>query len=135
MSDDIKYPLMEHAADTLKALSGRPLADVTLDAVADGKLKPEDLRIQADTLKMQALVAEKAGYPQLAANLRRAAELTAVPNQEVLQIYEILRPGRASYDQLIQVAEYLETTYHAAENGRFIREAAEVYKQRGLLRL
>jgi propanediol dehydratase small subunit len=134
MSDDIKYPLMEHAAGTLKALSGRPLADVTLDAAADGTLKPEDLRIRAETLQMQAQVAEQSGYPQLAANLRRAAELTAVPNQEVLQIYEILRPGRASYDQLIEVAAYLETTYQAAENGRFIREAAEVYKQRGLLR-
>ena len=80
---------------------------------------------------MQAQVAEQAGYTQLANNLRRAAELTAVPNKEVLQIYDLLRPGRASYTQLIQLAEQ---TYQAEETGKFVREAAEVYQQRKLLR-
>ena len=66
--------------------------------------------------------------------MRRAAELTVVPNEEVLQIYNLLRPARASYEQLIQLAAYLEQTYQAAETGKFVREAAEVYKQRNLLR-
>jgi propanediol dehydratase small subunit len=131
---DAKYPLMQNAAADLKALSGRPLSEITLDAVADGTLTPEDLRIHAETLRLQAQVARQAGYSQLAANLLRAAELTAVPNKEVLQIYELMRPGRASYEQLIQLADYLETTYQAAENAHFIREAAAVYKERGLLR-
>ena len=131
---DAKYPLMQNAADDLKALSGKPMSEITLEAAAEGALSPEDMRIQADTLRMQAQVARQAGYTQLAANLLRAAELTAVPNKEVLQIYDLLRPGRGSYEQLIQLAEYLEQTYQAAENGRFIREAAEVYKERGLLR-
>lgn len=131
---DAKYPLMQNAADDLKALSGRPLSEITLDAVAEGTLSPEDMRIQGETLRLQARVAEGAGYPQLAANLRRAAELTVVPNKEVLQIYDLLRPGRASYEQLNQLAEHLEQTYQAAETGRFVREAAEVYQQRGLLR-
>ncbi|MBK8026984.1 MAG: glycerol dehydrogenase [Chloroflexi bacterium] len=131
---DAQYPLMQHAADELKALSGRPLSEITLDAVTEGGLSPEDFRIHADTLRTQAQVAAQAGYAQLAANLRRAAELTAVPNAEVLQIYDLLRPGRASHAQLIQLAEYLEKTYQAAETGRFVREAAEVYQQRGLLR-
>jgi propanediol dehydratase small subunit len=75
-----KYPLMQHVADELKALSGRPLSEITLDAVADGTLSADDMRIQAETLRLQAQVAEQAGYTQLAANLRRAAELTAVAN-------------------------------------------------------
>jgi propanediol dehydratase small subunit len=129
-----KYPLMGHAADDLKALSGRPLSEVTLDAVAEGALSTDDMRIQAETLRLQAQVAEQAGYTQLAANLRRAAELTAVPNEEVLKIYDLLRPARASYEQLIQLAQYLEQTYQAAETGKFVREAAEIYKQRNLLR-
>jgi propanediol dehydratase small subunit len=131
---DVKYPLMQHAADDLKALSGRRLSEITLEAVAEGTLSSDDMRIQAETLRLQAQVAAQAGFTQLAANLRRAAELTAVPNKEVLQIYDLLRPGRSSYEQLIQLAEYLEQTYQALETGKFVREAAEVYKQRNLLR-
>jgi propanediol dehydratase small subunit len=132
--NDIKYPLMQNAADNLKALSGKPLSDITLDAVSEGSLSADDMRIQAETLRLQAQVAEQAGYTQLANNLRRAAELTAVPNKEVLQIYDLLRPGRASHTQLIQLAEHLEQTYQAVVTGKFVREAAEVYKQRNLLR-
>ena len=131
---DSKYPLMENASDDIKAISGRPLSEITLDALADGTLSPDDMRIHAATLRSQAQIAEQAGYTQLAANLRRAAELTGVPNNEVLQIYDLLRPGRASYEQLIQLAQYIEKTYQAAEIGKFVREAAEVYRERNLLR-
>ncbi len=128
------YPLMDNEADHLQALSGRPLPEITLDAAADGDLTSADLRIQADTLRMQAEIARGAGYDQLAANFLRAAELTLVPNQEVLQIYDLLRPHRASYEQLLQLAAHLEQTYNAVENAAFVREAAEVYRERKLLR-
>jgi propanediol dehydratase small subunit len=131
---DAKYPLMENAEDMLRASSGKPLTDITLDAATKGDLSPGDLRIHAETLRLQAEIARQAGYEQLALNLLRAAELTVVPNAEVLQIYDMLRPGRASYDQLIELAAYLEHTYGAAENARFIREAAQTYRERGLLR-
>jgi propanediol dehydratase small subunit len=131
---DTKYPLMQHALDDLKALSGRPLSEITLEAAAQGRLSSDDMRIEAETLRLQSQVAEQAGYTQLAGNLRRAAELTAVPNKEVLQIYDLLRPRRASYEQLVQIAEHLEQTYQAVETGKFVREAAQVYKQRNLLR-
>ena len=68
----------------------------------------------------------------MAANLLRAAELTDVPNDELLKIYEMLRPERASFDELTRLADYLETTYGARENAAFIREAADVYRERGL---
>jgi propanediol dehydratase small subunit len=129
-----RYPLMDNARDQLRAFNGRPLSEITPEAAASGDLSPADLRIHAETLRQQAGIAREAGYDQLAANLLRAAELTLVPNQEVLQIYDLLRPGRASFDQLNQLAERLEQTYNAAENARFIREAAGVYRERGLLR-
>lgn len=55
----------------------------------------------------QAGAAETAGYRQLAENLRRAAELTRISNQEVLDLYDALRPGRTSYSQLIGLANHL----------------------------
>ena len=131
---DPKYPLIDNEADRLKAFSGRPLSEITLEAAAEGDLSSADLRIQAETLQLQAEIARQAGYDQLAANFMRAAELTRVPNQEVLQIYDLLRPKRASYEQLIQLAAHLEQTYAAAENARFVREAADAYRERHLLR-
>jgi len=128
------YPLRENAAESLRAQSGRPLREITADAAAAGELNGNDLRVHADTLRQQAEIARAGGYPQLAANLLRAAELTDVPNDELLKIYETLRPDRASFDELSRLADYLETTYGARENAAFIREAAGVYRERGLLR-
>lgn len=129
-----KYPLADHESEWLKAASGRRFNDLTFEAASAGELQPDDLRVHAETLRAQAEIARQAGYPQLANNLLRAAELTVVPNEELLKMYEMLRPGRASYQQLIGLAELLEKTYEAAENARFVREAAEVYRDRGLLR-
>ena len=129
-----QYPLSEHAGDTLIAASGRALGDITLDAAVTGELSPADLQIHAETLRAQAAVAGRAGYTQLAENLTRAAELTAVPNEELLAMYAMLRPGRSSYDELRQLAETLAATYQAPHNAEWVREAAKVYQRRGLLR-
>ncbi len=128
------YPLRENTADSLRAHSGRKLGEITTEALAAGELNGDDLRTHADTLRRQAEIARAGGYPQLASNLLRAAELTDVPNEEMLKIYETLRPERASYDELARLADYLETTFGARENAAFIREAADIYRERGLLR-
>jgi propanediol dehydratase small subunit len=128
------YPLAEHEAETLRSASGRTFNEIAVQGTLDGTLTPDDLRIHADTLRAQAQIAREAGHPQLAGNLLRAAELTAVPNEELLKMYDLLRPGRASYDTLMKLAQLLESTYAAAETASFVREAAEVYKARGLLR-
>jgi propanediol dehydratase small subunit len=65
---------------------------------------------------------------------RRAAELTAVPNAELLRMYEMLRPQRASYAELLALADELERAYEAVENAQMVREAANVYQARGLLK-
>jgi propanediol dehydratase small subunit len=128
------YPLMDHAAGSLHAASGRSVDEITLDEARAGALHNEDLQIEASTLREQARIAAEAGYPQLAANLSRAAELTAVPNDELLQIYEMLRPGRASFEVLNALADRFETVYDAPFNAAFVREAAAAYQSRGLLR-
>ncbi len=129
-----EYPLRDSKADKLFTHSGRPLSEVTAAAIAAGEVTGDDLRAHADTLRQQAQIARQGGYPQLAANLQRAAELTDVPNEELLKIYELLRPERASYDELVRLADYLEETYDAAENAAFIKDAAAVYRERNLLR-
>lgn len=132
--DKRRYPLMSHHAAQLETASGRPLNEITVQAAADGLLSPADLGISAETLRAQAAVAREAGYGQLAANLTRAAELTAVPNEELLQMYEMLRPGRSTFETLAALAEKLEAVYRAPETANFVREAAAVYRERGLLR-
>ena len=66
-----------------QARSGRDASDVTLESLRRGELTADDVRIHPDTLEHQAQVAEQHANPQLAANLRRAAELTALPDDEV----------------------------------------------------
>lgn len=129
-----QYPLSESMPDQLRAASGRAYGDVTLDAVADGALSADDLAVDAETLQAQATIAEEAGFPQLAANLRRAAELTRVPNDELLRMYESLRPGRGRYDELIALADTLLGSYNAPVTAQFVQEAAEAYRQRELLK-
>src|SRR5215213_1077990 len=125
------YPLIEHA-DELRAVSGRPLSEVTLDALDD--LSIADVQISPATLRAQAEIARQAGFRQLATNLARAAELTAVPNAELLRMYEMLRPQRASHAELLALADELEQRYAAVEKAQMVREAAEVYQARGLLK-
>jgi propanediol dehydratase small subunit len=115
-----------------RALSGRPISEITLAAVACGDLSPADLRVHPETLRHQAEVADTHGNPQLGENLRRAAELTALPDDEVLAIYEALRPGRSTRDGLEAIASRLEAV-SAPLCAALLREAAEVYDRRGLL--
>jgi propanediol dehydratase small subunit len=115
------------------ALSGRPVGELTLDAVRRGELGLPDLRIHPDSLEAQAVVAERHGNPQLAENLRRAAELTALGDDEVLAIYDALRPGRSTPAELTELAASLSGR-GLARCAALLTEAAEVYQRRGLTR-
>jgi propanediol dehydratase small subunit len=115
----------------VRALSGRAVGELTVDAVRRGELGVPDLRIHPETLERQAAVADAHANPQLAENLRRAAELTRLPDEEVLAIYDALRPGRSTPERLRELASGL------AERGlprcaALVVEAAEVYARRGL---
>ena len=124
---------MSDGAFRARALSGRPLGDLTLEAAVGGDLSPADLRIHPDTLRHQAAVAEAHGNPQLGENLRRAAELTALSDAEVLAIYEALRPGRSTRAGLDELAARLDAA-SAPLCAALVREAAAACERRGVLR-
>jgi propanediol dehydratase small subunit len=127
------YPLSVNRQDLLRTPTGKPLSALTMNAVVAGEIVADDLRIAPETLQLQATLAESVQRPQLAANFRRAAELTAVPDAEVLAMYNALRPRASSRDELLAIAENLESKYHAPVCGALVREAAEVYGRRDLL--
>lgn len=127
-----EYPLGTRRPDLVTTPSGLPLDAVTLDAARDGRLVASDARATGATLELQARVARSAGREQLAAGLERAAELTAVPDAELLEVYTALRPGRSSLEELETWAARLEQL-GATRTASFVREAAAAYAERGLL--
>ncbi len=116
-----------------RAASGRSVDDLTLDRVMTDDLSANDIRISADALRHQAQVSADNGNPQLAENLRRAAELTALPDAEVLAIYEALRPSRSTETELEQLAADLRRR-GAERCAALVLEALAAYRQRGLTR-
>ena len=129
------YPLAETRPERVTGARGRSLEVLTLEAAAAGDLAIEDLRITAQALLQQAQIARSVGRAALAANFERAAEMTALPQDEVMRIYEMLRPGRApSRDTLIEAARRLRTVHGAPRLAGFVEDAARVYERRGLFR-
>ena len=128
------YPLAEKRPELIRTSTGKKLEDLTLENVLSGKITPQDVRITPDALLMQARVAEVCGRKQLAQNFRRAAELTSVPDERILEIYNALRPYRSTKTELLTIADELEQKYNARINAAFVREAADVYERRGRLR-
>lgn len=127
------YPLAENRPDLVKTARGKALADLTLLEVEAGRVTLEDLRITPQALKDQARIAKLAGRPTLARNFDRAAEIVDVPQDFVLRVYELLRPGRArSKADLLAAATTLRESYGATRMAAFVEEAAEVYERRGL---
>lgn len=122
------------ASNTVRTATGRTLDDLNIEAIRARELTADDFRISGETLRHQAEVADAAGYWQLAENLRRAAELTTISNEEVLGIYDALRPGRCTYSDLMALADRLEEDLAAPLSAAFVREAAEVYQERGTLK-
>lgn len=126
------YPLGARRPDLVRTPAGVPLDGVTLEAVRQGTLDADEIRATPDTLRLQAQVAGAAGRRQLAENLERAAELAGVPDELLLEIYTALRPRRATAEELAEWAARLDGL-GAAKTAVFVREAATVYADRGLL--
>ena len=118
------YPLAEKASGRLKTPSGLAFHDITLEAVLAGEVEMRDLRVTSEALELQAQVADEAGRPQLAENLRRAAELVDVPEDRILEVYKALRPGRGSRQALFDLADDLENRWQARRCAALVREAA-----------
>ncbi|MGK2866494.1 MAG: diol dehydratase small subunit [Mycobacterium sp.] len=129
----VDYPLSMNRQDLLFTPNGKPIADITMEAVMSGEVIASDLRITPQTLRLQAQIAEKVGRNQLGSNLRRAAEMTAITDERVLQIYNALRPNASSKPELEAIAEELENQHGATLLAGLVREAADVYERRDVL--
>lgn len=128
------YPLAKKRPELVRTATGKSLDEITVEAVVSGAIKPEEIRITAQTLEYQAQVAESIHRPQLARNMRRAGELTRVPDERVLEIYNALRPNRSTKSELLAIADELEGKFEAVVCANHVREAAKVYEARGVLK-
>ena len=128
------YPLGEKRKEWLKTSTGKTLDDITLESVMNGSIKPEDIRISPETLKLQGEIAKKGNRPTVTKNFERASEMVFIPDDKILEIYNALRPLRSSKEELFQIADELEKKYSAVVISAFVKEAAEVYEKRGQLR-
>lgn len=129
---ELSYPLAAGSREHVRSASEKPVAEITLDAAVSGALRPRDVAISADTLRLQAGFAERGGNPQLGENLRRAAELVAFGDDELLHFYEMLRPGRSSAAELDALASMLAER-GAERCANLVREARDAYLRRGLI--
>jgi propanediol dehydratase small subunit len=127
------YPLGTQRPDLVRTPGGLGLEELTLDALRSGRLDASEMRATAETLELQAQVARAARRAQLAANLERAAELTGVPDEVILEVYTALRPHRSTADELEGWADRLERDFQATMTAAFVREARAVYAKRNLL--
>ena len=128
------YPLGEKRPDLVRSATGLSIEEITLEKAASGKLTFDDVRIRPETLEYQAQIAESAGRPHLAKNLRRAAEMTRIPDARVLEIYNALRPYRSTKQELLDIASELENKYQAKICAGFVREATQVYEKRNRIK-
>lgn len=127
------YPLAETRSAEMLGKRGKSLDDITLDAVMNGTVDMEDLRITPQALADQAEISQAAQRSTLAANFDRAAELVNVPQEVIMSAYELLRPGRAkSKQQLLELAQLFLHTYKAPRMAEFLNEATDVYERRGV---
>jgi propanediol dehydratase small subunit len=129
------HPLSEKAPERAVSASGLPLDRLTLEAVMSGEIGAADIRISADVLRLQAAIARDAGRDRLALNLERAAELVSVPQEIILETYEMMRPGRVSDPKLLSDrADMLRRQYGAHTIAALIDEAVAIYARRNLFR-
>ncbi|EEZ0359772.1 propanediol dehydratase small subunit PduE [Escherichia coli] len=128
------YPLANKHPEWVKTATNKTLDDFTLENVLSNKVTAQDMRITPEILRIQAAIARDAGRDRLAMNFERAAELTAVPDDRILEIYNALRPYRSSKEELLAIADDLEKRYQAKICAAFVREAAELYVERKKLK-
>ncbi len=127
------YPIAEKRPDLVRGARGKRLEELTLDALVSGDITMEDLRITPEAPLQQAEVARSVDRDVLARNFERASEMAGVPQPAIMEIYEMLRPGRAPDQKaLMDVARRLRDEFQAEILAAFVEEAADVYERRGL---
>lgn len=129
----MQYPLGEFEKDSIRSKTGKSLNDITLDEIKKGNITADDIKISKDMLYKQGEVAKENGNIELAKNFERAAELVDVPDEIILDMYNKLRPKRATKAELVAMANELVNTYKAVNCAKLVLNAAKVYERRGVL--
>ena len=111
----------------MKTATNKTLDDFTLENVLSNKVTAQDMRITPETLRLQASIAKDAGRDRLAMNFERAAELTAVPDDRILEIDNALRPYRSTKESCWRSPTISKSRYQAKICAAFVREAATLY--------
>lgn len=126
--DASDYPLYKKHPEKVNSPTGKTLQDINLKNVLNRKVTPQDFRITPKTLKMQGEIAKNAGRPAIQNNLQRASELTNVPDDRLLEMYNALRPYRSTKQELLDIASELQDKYKAPICANWFKEAAENYE-------
>lgn len=129
----MRYPLGEFEKDSIRSKTGKNLNDITIEEIKKGNVTADDIKISKEMLNKQGEVAKENGNIELAKNFERAAELVDVPDEIILDMYNKLRPKRATKAELIEMANELINTYKAVNCAKLVLNAAEVYERRGVL--
>lgn len=128
------YPIYEKHPELLKTPTGKGVDEITIENILKGEITPDDCKISPETLELQAQIQESFGNPSVAANFRRAAEMTRIPDDRILEIYNCLRPNVSTKEELLAIADELKNEYNAEINSALVAEAAEVYEKRDMLK-
>lgn len=113
--------------------TGKSPEDINITSIMNGEINAEDIKISKEVLNYQSDIAKEAGRPQLGENFSRAAELVDIPDELIFDIYNKLRPNRATKQELISLAQLLKDKYKAYNCAKLITEAAEIYEKRNIL--
>jgi len=128
------YPLYSKHPELVHSPSGKSLDEITIDNVLSGAVDSKDLRITPDTLRLQGEIASNAGRPAIQKNMQRAAELTSIPDERLLEMYNSLRPYRSTKQELLDISQELLDKYNAKVCSNWFKEAAENYEKQKKLK-
>lgn len=128
------YPLYDKHPELIRTSTGRALSEITMEAILNGEIDAGDCRISYETLEYHAQIEEALGNVQMAETLRRSAEMTRIPDERILEIYNAMRPRVSAKAELQAIADELVSEYGAIVNARFIKEAMDVYEKQGLFK-
>lgn len=128
------YPLYKKHRELVHTPLGNSLDDITMDNILSSKITSKDLRITPDTLRLQGEIANSADRSAIQRNMQRAAELTSIPDERVLEMYGALRPYRSTKQELLDIADELQNKYNAPVCSGWFKEAAENYESRKKLK-
>ncbi|MDD3139914.1 MAG: diol dehydratase small subunit [Lachnospiraceae bacterium] len=129
----MRYPFGQYETENITSRTGKKLTEITLDAVKEGNIVADDIKISKEVLHAQGEVSLEAGNEPMKRNFDRAAEMVDIPDEILLEMYNKLRPNRATKLELVTMAQTLLDKYNAKNCARLVMEAVEIYEKRGIL--